>query len=160
MARGFAMVENARRRFTCENASKRVPFCRSRCCFAHAMDAKIVQNRRKLTTKIITKKQTTTPGLAMVRNARRRTTCKNASKRVHFCCSRCCFAHAMDAKFAQNRRKSSMGTCNLSTVGPAARRANSKCIALHRKISTVPAPRFCPHFARRRTHLHSGKRHF
>ena len=45
------MVKNARRRFTCENASKCVHFCRSRCCFAHAMDAKIAQNRRKLTTK-------------------------------------------------------------------------------------------------------------
>ena len=33
-------------------------------------------------------------------------------------------------------------------------------IALYGKISTVPAPRFSPHFARRRTHLHSGKRHF
>ena len=50
MARGFAMVENARRRFTCENASKRVHFCRFRCCFAHAMDAKIVQNLRKFAT--------------------------------------------------------------------------------------------------------------
>ena len=65
---------------------------------------------------------------AMVRNARCRSTCEHASKRVDFCRSRCCFAHAMDAKFAQNRRKSSMATCNLSTVVPAARRANSKCI--------------------------------
>ena len=34
---------------TCEHASKRVDFCRSRCCFAHAMDAnslKIVENHR------------------------------------------------------------------------------------------------------------------
>ena len=27
-------------------------FCRSRCCFAHAMDEKIYQNRRKFTTKL------------------------------------------------------------------------------------------------------------
>ena len=45
------MVKNARRRLTCENASNCVHFCRSRCCFAHAMDAKIAQNRRKFTTK-------------------------------------------------------------------------------------------------------------
>ena len=36
----------------------------------------------------------------------------------------------------------------------------SQTIALHRKISTVPAPGFCPHFARRRTHLQSGNCHF
>ena len=41
------MLKNARRRPTCKIASKRVRFCRSRCCFAHAMDAKIAQNRRK-----------------------------------------------------------------------------------------------------------------
>ena len=44
-----AMVRNARCRSTCEHASKRVDFCRSRCCFAHAMDAnsfKIVENHR------------------------------------------------------------------------------------------------------------------
>ena len=64
----------------------------------------------------------------MLINARCRSTCEHASKRVDFCRSRCCFAHAMDAKIAQNRRKSSMATCNLSTVVPAARRANSKCI--------------------------------
>ena len=46
-----AMARNARGRSTCEHASKRVDFCRSRCCFAHAMDAKIAQNRRKFTTK-------------------------------------------------------------------------------------------------------------
>ena len=51
MASGLAMVKNARRSFICENASKRVHFCRSRCCFAHAMDAKIAQNRRELITK-------------------------------------------------------------------------------------------------------------
>ena len=33
------------------DASKRVHFCLTRCCFAHAMDAKLFQNRRKLTTK-------------------------------------------------------------------------------------------------------------
>ena len=42
--------------------------------------------------------------------------------------SRCCFAHATDWKIDQNRRKSSMGACTVSTVVPAARRANSKCI--------------------------------
>ena len=47
-----AMVRNARCRSTCEHASKRVDFCRSRCCFAHAMDEKIDQNRRKFTTKL------------------------------------------------------------------------------------------------------------
>ncbi len=76
----------------------------------------------KITTK------NTNAVLAMVRNARCRSTCEHASKRVDFCRSRCCFAHAMDAKFVQNRRKPSMATCNLSTVVPAARRANSKCI--------------------------------
>ena len=45
------------------------------------------------------------PGVAMVKNARRRLTCENASNCVHFCHSRCCFAHVMDAKSAQNRRK-------------------------------------------------------
>ena len=41
---GIAMVRDARCRPTCEHASKRVDFCRSRCCVAHAMDAKIAQN--------------------------------------------------------------------------------------------------------------------
>ena len=80
----------------------------------------------KIDHKMITKNAT--PGVAIGKNARRRKTCKNPSTRVHFCCSRCCFAHAMDAKFVQNRRKSSMATCHLSTVVPAARRANSKSI--------------------------------
>ena len=44
-----AMLKNARRRPTCKIASKRVRFCRSRCCFAHDMDAKIAQNLRKFT---------------------------------------------------------------------------------------------------------------
>ena len=56
----------------------------------------------------------------------------------YFCRSRCCFAHAMDAKIAQNRGKSSMGNCNASTVGPAGRRANSKCIQLKKKILERP----------------------
>ena len=73
-------------------------------------------------------KKNTNAVAAMARNARCRSTCEHASKRVDFCRSRCCFAHAMDAKFIQNRRKSSMATCNVSTVVPAARRANSKCI--------------------------------
>ena len=73
----------------------------------------------------------------MVRKARCRSTCEHASKRVDFCRSRCCFADAMDAKFVQNRRKSSMATCNVSTVVPAARRANSKCIDLKKWISMI-----------------------
>ena len=48
---GITIVRNARRRLTCEKASNCVHFCRSRCCFAHAMDAKIAKNRRKFTTK-------------------------------------------------------------------------------------------------------------
>ena len=51
MHAAVAMVKNARRRLTCKNASNCVNFCPSRCCFAHAMDAKIVQNRRKFITK-------------------------------------------------------------------------------------------------------------
>ena len=51
MHAAVAMVKNARRRLTCKNASNCVNFCHSRCCFAHAMDAKIVQNRRKFITK-------------------------------------------------------------------------------------------------------------
>ena len=45
------------------------------------------------------------PGIAMVKNTRRRSTCEKASNCVHFSRSRCCFAHAMDAKIAKNRRK-------------------------------------------------------
>ena len=37
-----------------------------------------------------------------------------------------CSCHG--CKIAQNRRKSSMGACTVSTVVPAARRANSKCM--------------------------------
>ena len=93
-------------------------------CARHACKnrSKSLKFYHKITTK------STNAVVAMVRNARCRSTCDHASKRVDFCCSRCCFAHAMDAKFIQNRRKSSMATCNLSTVVPAARRANSKCI--------------------------------
>jgi len=48
------------------------------------------------------------------------------------------------------------------------RSSGSKCqkvystpyILLYGKISTVPRPEFCPHFARHRTHLHLGKRRF
>ena len=93
-------------------------------CARHACKnrSKSLKFYNKITTK------STNAVVAMVRNARGRSTCEHASKRVGFCCSRCCFAHAMDAKLIQNRRKSSMATCNLSTVVPAARRANSKCI--------------------------------
>ena len=92
--------------------------------------AKWRQNASKITAKSARKNMHA--GVAIVKTARRRLTCKNASDCIHFCRSRCCFAHAMDAKFVQNqRRKSSMETC-VSTVGPAARRANSKGI-----LSTV-----------------------
>ena len=86
------------------------------------MTPKWIKNHRKMRTKKMDSDST------MVKNARRRLTCENASNYVHFCRSRCCFAHAMDAKIAQNRRKSSMGTCTVSVVVPAARRANSECI--------------------------------
>ena len=33
-------------------------------------------------------------------------------------------------------------------------------ILLYGKITRLPMPEFCPHLARRRTHLHSGKRRF
>ena len=65
--------------------------------------AKWRQNASKITTKWARKN--IHPGVAMVKNARRRLTCENASNCVHFCHSRCCFAHVMDAKSAQNRRK-------------------------------------------------------
>ena len=78
----------------------------------------------KITTK------STNAVVAIVRNARCRSTCEHASKRVDFCRSRCCFAHAMDAKFVQNRRKSSMGACSASTVGAAAGRPGL-CALLH-----------------------------
>ena len=185
------MLKNARGRPTCKIASKRVRFCRSRCCFAHAMDAKIDQNHWTFTIKITTKKnecrrcngqrrtlstdlrtciktrwflsfplllcarhgcknhskslkfyhkittKSTNAVIAMVRNARCRSTCEHASKCVDFCRSRCCFADAMDAKFVQNRRKSSMATCNVSTVVPAARRANSKCIYIKKLFKII-----------------------
>ena len=76
----------------------------------------------------------TTPGVAMVKTARRCLTSENASKRVHFCRSRCCFAHAIDRKNTQKNWKSS----KVSTVGPAARRANSKCIFDKNKIALLP----------------------
>ncbi len=59
------------------------------------------ENLYKIHDKMITKN--TTPGVAMVKTARRRLTCENASKRVHFCRSRCCFAHAMDRKNNQKK---------------------------------------------------------
>ena len=71
---GVAMVKNARRRLTCENASNYVHFCRSRCCFAHSMNAKIDKKSSKIHNKITTKN--TKPYFAMVKNARRRPTCK------------------------------------------------------------------------------------
>ena len=48
---GLTMVRNARRRLSCEKSSNCVHLCRSRCCFAHAMDTKIAKNCRKFTTK-------------------------------------------------------------------------------------------------------------
>ena len=98
-----AMLKNARRRPTCKIASKRVRFCRSRCCFAHAMDTKIAQNHWNFIIK--SSQKNTNAVVAMVRDARCRPTCEHASKRVDFCRSRCCFAHAMDAKIAQNHWK-------------------------------------------------------
>ena len=47
-------------------------FCCSRCCFAHAMDAKIVENCRKFTSQSSQKNMT--PALAMFKTARRRFT--------------------------------------------------------------------------------------
>ena len=118
--------ENARRRPTCENASKRF-HCLSfpvLLCSRHA--CKNRSKSSKIHHKIITKN--TKLDLAMVKCARRRPTCEKNIETRYFCCSRCCFAHAMDAKIAQNRRKSWMEGYKVSTVGPAARRANSKCI--------------------------------
>ncbi len=124
----IAMIKNACRRLTCENASKRVNFWRSRCCFAHATNKKYIkiaenspQNYHKKYEARSCNGKKPTPSTDLRKNIETR----------YFCRSRCCFAHAMDAKIAQNRRifgKSSMGNCNASTVGPAARRANSKCI--------------------------------
>ena len=45
--------------------------------------------------------KSTNAGVAMVSNARCLSTCEHASKRVDVCRYRCCFAHAMDAKFVQ-----------------------------------------------------------
>ena len=104
-------------------------------CSRHA--CKNRSKSSKIHHKMITKN--TKPGVAMIKNTRRRPTCENAQKRVHFCRSRCCFAHAMDAEFVQNRRKSSTGACNVSTVGPAARRANSKCIWIEKASAETDA---------------------
>ena len=46
---GFAMVKNARRRFTCENASKRINFVVPGVALPTPWMQKIVQNRRKFT---------------------------------------------------------------------------------------------------------------
>ena len=100
-----AMLKNARRRPTCKIASKRVRFCRYRCCFAVRHGCKNRSKSSKIYHKITTKN--TKPGVAMVKNARRRPTCEHASKRVHFCRSRCCFAHAMvqkSLKIVENNR--------------------------------------------------------
>ncbi len=59
----------------------------------------------KIYHKITTKN--TKPGVAMVKNARRRPTCEHASKRVDFCPSRFCFAHVMvqkSLKIVENHR--------------------------------------------------------
>ena len=69
------------------------PWCKNR--------SKSLKFYHKITTK------STNAVVAMVRNARGRSTCEHASKRVDFCCSRCCFAHAMDAssfKIVENHR--------------------------------------------------------
>ena len=62
--------------------------------------AKLLQNATQITAKWAWKNMNS--GRAMLKNARRRPTCKIASKRVRFCRYRCCFAHAMHAKIAQN----------------------------------------------------------
>ena len=127
----LAMIKNACRRLTCENASKCVHFCRSRSCFAHAMDEKNIKIAENSPQNYHKKYE------ARSCNGRKRTPSTDLRKTIetrYFCRSRCCFAHAIDAKLAQNRRKSSMGNCNASTVGPAGRRANSKCIYIYRYI--------------------------
>ena len=128
----IAMIKNACRRLTCENASKRINVLRSRCCFAHAMDEKKIKIAENSPQNYHKKYE------ARSCNGKKRTPSTDLRKTIetrYFCRSRCCFAHAMDAKIVQNRRKSSMATCNLSTVVPAARRANSKCIALQKCFS-------------------------
>ena len=68
--------------------------------------AKWRQNASKITAKLTWKNIHS--GLTMVRNARRRLICEKASNCVHSCRSRYCFAHAMDAKIDENRRKFTM----------------------------------------------------
>ena len=48
----IAMIKNACRRLTCENASKLVHFCRSRYCFAHAMDSQQLAQGKGNTAKV------------------------------------------------------------------------------------------------------------
>ena len=130
--------EHEKNRFRSCNAQKRTPSTdlqnciktRSLLSFPVLLCARHGCKNRSKSLKIYHRIATTNTdaGVAMVRKARCRSTCEHASKRVDFCRSRCCFADAMDAKFVQNRRKSSMATCNVSTVVPVARRANSKCI--------------------------------
>ena len=113
--------EHGKYRFRSRNAQKRTPSTDLQNCIKtrsllslpvllcarHACKnrSKSLKFYHKISTK------STNAVVAMVRNARCRSTCEHASKRVDFCRSRCCFAHAMDAKFIQNRRKSSMATC-------------------------------------------------
>ena len=63
--------------------------------------AKLRENASKITAKWARKNIES--GVAMVKNPHRRLTCKNSWKRVHFCRSRCCFAHAMDRKNTQRK---------------------------------------------------------
>ena len=137
------MIKNACRRLTCENASKRINCLRSRCCFPYAMDEKSIKIAENSSQNYHKKYE------ARSCNGKKRTPSTDLRKNIetrYFCCSRCCFAHAMDAKIAQNRRKSSMGNCNASTVGPAGRRANSKCIFYGIQIieCCICARRFAP----------------
>ena len=75
------------------------------------------------------------PGVAIVKNARRRLTCENASKRIHFAAPGFALLTPWiekTLKIGGNRR------CEVSTVGPAARRANSKCINIKLYRQTLP----------------------
>ena len=69
---------------------------------------KIMQNDAKMHHKSPRNEheKNTNSDRAIATNARRRPTSKLASKRVHFCRSRCCFAHAMYRKNTQNRWES------------------------------------------------------
>ena len=93
------MLKNARRRPTCKIASKRVRFCRYRFLLCARHGCKNRSKSSKFYHKITTK--STNAVVAMVRNARCRSTCEHASKRVDFCRSRCCFARGKCAEIIE-----------------------------------------------------------